>query len=81
MLCLVTTILLQILQDLKKHNISVYKFPDQELDESNRYMRTKLPFAVVGSEKEWEDEDGVRVRGREYPWGAVNIEDQVLLKP
>ena len=81
MLCMATTVLLQILQDLKKHNISVYKFPDQELDESNRYMRTKLPFAVVGSEKEWEDEDGVRVRGREYPWGAVNIEDQVLLKP
>ena len=41
------------------------------------YMRTKLPFAVVGSDRQWEDKDGVRVRGREYPWGAVNIEDQV----
>ena len=65
------------MQDLKKHKISVYKFPARELDDSNMYMRTKLPFAVVGSDRQWEDKDGVRVRGREYPWGAVNIEDQV----
>ena len=40
-------------------------------------MRSQLPFAVVGSNTVMKDEEGNTVRGREYPWGTVNIEDQV----
>ena len=40
-------------------------------------MRDRLPFAVVGSNTLVMDEEGNRCRGREYPWGTVNIEDTV----
>ena len=41
-------------------------------------MRERLPFAVVGSNITITDQDtGLRYRGREYPWGCVNIEDKV----
>ena len=40
-------------------------------------MRNRLPFAVVGSNTVVTDEEGNMVRGREYPWGTVNIEDKV----
>ena len=37
-----------------------------------------MPFAVVGSNITLTDpETGHRYRGREYPWGCVNIEDKV----
>ena len=37
-----------------------------------------MPFAVVGSNMTLTDpETGHRYRGREYPWGCVNIEDKV----
>ena len=31
---------------------------------------------MVGSNVVVEDEEGRMVRGRKYPWGTVNIEDQ-----
>ena len=41
-------------------------------------MRERMPFAVVGSNTTLTDpETGLRYRGREYPWGCVNIEDKV----
>ena len=40
-------------------------------------MRDRLPFGVVGSNTIVTREDGGRARGREYPWGRVNIEDKV----
>ena len=35
------------------------------------------PFAVVGSNVTIEREEGKNVRGREYPWGVVDIENKV----
>ena len=40
-------------------------------------MRNRLPFGVVGSNTVVTDEEGNKRRGREYPWGVVNIEDKV----
>lgn len=40
-------------------------------------MRGRLPFAVVGSNTVVMDGEGNMCRGREYPWGNVNIEDKV----
>ena len=42
-------------------------------------MRGRLPFAVVGSNTMVMDREGNMCRGREYPWGTVNIEDKVGL--
>ena len=41
---------------------------------------SKLPFAVVGSNVVVTNDAGDRVRGRRYPWGTVNIEDQVFFQ-
>ena len=35
------------------------------------------PFAVVGSNVSINKENGKVVRGREYPWGVVDIENKV----
>ena len=40
-------------------------------------MRDRLPCAVVGSNTVIMDREGNKFRGREYPWGSVNIEDKV----
>jgi len=33
-------------------------------------LQSKVPFAVIGSEKE-HDVGGKKVRGRKYPWGII----------
>ena len=62
---------------LEKHEIQIYDFPADELEPEQHWMRDRLPFAVVGSNTVVTDEEGIMVRGREYPWGTVNIEDKV----
>ena len=37
------------------------------------------PFAVVGSNITIQKEEGKSVRGREYPWGVVDIENKVMI--
>merc|ERR1719410_2164999 len=67
----------KILLQLEKHEIQIYNFPVSELESEHHWMRERLPFAVVGSNITITDQDtGVRYRGREYPWGCVNIEDK-----
>ena len=62
---------------LEINEIRIYDFPESELRTENNWMRSLLPFAVVGSNTTITTEDGTKFRGREYPWGVVNIEDQV----
>ena len=59
------------------NEIRIYDFPERELGAENNWMRSLLPFAVVGSNTTLTDDNGTKYRGREYPWGTVNIEDQV----
>jgi len=66
----------KILLQLEKHEIHIYDFPASELEPEHHWMRARLPFAVVGSNTIVTDEDGNLCRGREYPWGNVNIEDK-----
>jgi len=66
----------KILLQMEKHDIHIYDFPASELKPHQQWMRDRLPFAVVGSNTVVMDEMGNKVRGREYPWGNVNIEDK-----
>jgi len=66
----------KILVQLEMNEIRIYDFPEGELGGENNWMRSLLPFAVVGSNTTLTDDDGTKYRGREYPWGTVNIEDQ-----
>lgn len=44
---------------------------DQEEEgKMNRLLRSKVPFAVVGSNAVIEV-DGKKLRGRKYPWGIA----------
>ena len=36
----------------------------------------KIPFAVVGSDQEIDTADGRRVRGRAYPWGVIEVDNE-----
>ena len=70
--------ILQILLQLEKHEIQIYNFPVSEMDPEHHWMRERMPFAVVGSNITITDQStGQMYRGREYPWGCVNIEDKV----
>ena len=67
----------KILLQLEAHGIHIYDFPASELEPEDHWMRGRLPFAVVGSNTMVMDGEGNMCRGREYPWGTVNIEDKV----
>ncbi|CDR45948.1 CYFA0S20e02146g1_1 [Cyberlindnera fabianii] len=72
-----------ILEDLKHYQIELYDFPydlendDTETIDTNSYLRSLIPFSVVGSNQVFEV-NGELIRGRKYPWGFINIEDHEL---
>src|SRR5438309_2288894 len=37
---------------------------------------SKVPFAVVGSNQEFTNEEGRKVRGRKYPWGIIEVDNE-----
>ena len=42
----------------------------------NEEIASKIPFAVVGSAQEVETPDGRSVRGRAYPWGVIEVDNE-----
>lgn len=68
----------QILSEIGQHKIKIYEFPDTvEEDEEhkvNKTLKDRVPFAVVGSNAVIELE-GKKLRGRNYPWGLVEVEN------
>jgi septin 7 len=39
-------------------------------------MQSKVPFAVVGSDSVVPTPDGRSVRGRSYPWGVIEVDNE-----
>lgn len=69
-----------ILNVITEQKLQIYEFPDLEDDDMetnnrNSVYKSKLPFAVVGSNTII-NSDGKAFRGRQYPWGTVNIDEQ-----
>ncbi|XP_044735810.1 septin-7 isoform X2 [Chrysoperla carnea] len=69
----------QILNEISQHKIKIYDFPEvlddqEEEGKMNRLLRSKVPFAVVGSNAVIEV-DGKKLRGRKYPWGIAEVEN------
>lgn len=63
----------QVLNEIAQHKIKIYEFPDPDDEEqrkTQKILRDRVPFAVVGSNTVIEVE-GRKVRGRRYPWGVV----------
>lgn len=72
-----------ILEDMKHYGIDYYYFPydlendDNETIDTNSYLRSLIPFSIIGSNQVFEVE-GELIRGRKFPWGFINIEDHEL---
>ncbi|ORZ40402.1 septin 2 [Catenaria anguillulae PL171] len=71
----------RIMDDITHHQIPVYHpptYPDDDPETLNetRAIDSKIPFAVVGSTKEVTTPDGRKVRGRAYPWGVIEVDNE-----
>ena len=70
------------MRQISQAGIKIYDFPDEssfvfeEKDKKEiRSLKSRVPFAVVGSNTliEPANGEGKRVRGRKYPWGVVDV--------
>ncbi|KAG9256464.1 cell division control protein 3 [Emericellopsis atlantica] len=71
----------RILSDIKYHGIQIFEGPRYELDDEetiaeNNEIMSKVPFAVVGATNELQTPDGRKIRGREYPWGIIEVDNE-----
>ncbi|KAJ1897551.1 Cell division control protein 3 [Kickxella alabastrina] len=71
----------RVLADINFHGIQIFRpvsdqFDDPDTIADNKAIASKIPFAVIGSEKFVERADGTRVRGRQYPWGIIEVENE-----
>jgi septin 7 len=69
------------LADIQYHNIQIFEGPRYELDDEetiaeNNEIMSKVPFAVVGANTEVTTADGRKVRGRRYPWGVIEVDNE-----
>ena len=49
---------------------------DDETVAENAEIMSKVPFAVVGADREVTTLDGRKVRGRRYPWGTIEVDNE-----
>ncbi|CAE6525325.1 unnamed protein product [Rhizoctonia solani] len=71
----------RILNDIAHHQIRIFQAPvyeneDEETIAENEEIASKIPFAIVGSDKQVETPDGRTVRGRVYPWGVIEVDNE-----
>ncbi|RAL62351.1 hypothetical protein DID88_004917 [Monilinia fructigena] len=72
---------LRILADIKHHDIQIFEGPHYEKDDEetiaeNKEIMDKVPFAVVGANSEITNSEGRKVRGRKYPWGIIEVDNE-----
>lgn len=65
---------------IRVHNIQVFAPPLDAIDEASaehaRALMSSMPFSVIGSTEDVRTPDGRVVRGREYPWGVSEVENE-----
>ncbi|KAI5309929.1 Cell division control protein 3 [Ascosphaera atra] len=71
----------RILADINYHKIKIFESPRYELDDEetiaeNQEIMSKVPFAIVGANTEVTTADGRKVRGRRYPWGIIEVDNE-----
>ncbi|KAI9831786.1 MAG: hypothetical protein M1819_004683 [Sarea resinae] len=71
----------RILADIHYHSIQIFEGPRYELDDEetiaeNNEIMSKVPFAVVGANSEVTSTEGRKVRGRQYPWGIIEVDNE-----
>ncbi|EGW35005.1 cell division control protein 3 [Spathaspora passalidarum NRRL Y-27907] len=71
----------RILADIAHQGIKIFtpEAPgddDEETVSNTQSIIDTFPFAVVGSTKEVQTPDGRTVRGRQYPWGVIEVDNE-----
>lgn len=71
----------RVLADIEYHGIRIFQPPsyekdDEETAQENDEIISKIPFAVVGSDSVVQAPDGRHVRGRSYPWGVIEVDNE-----
>ena len=70
----------RIMEELTTAGIRIYQLPEVDSDEDEEYklqvanLKHSIPFAVCGANAMVEVA-GKKVRGRQYPWGVVEVEN------
>ena len=71
----------KVLKDLDDNGITIFKIPECDSDEDEQFkkkdkeLRESIPYAIVGSTSQV-DINGRKTRGRVYPWGVIDIQDE-----
>ncbi|KAF2150544.1 cdc 10 like protein [Myriangium duriaei CBS 260.36] len=69
----------RIREEFAFHNIRMFPYDNEEYDNEevsvNQQIKSLVPFAVVGSERNI-TVNGRSVRGRQNRWGVINVEDE-----
>ncbi len=71
----------RILDDINTQGINIFRPPTYEKDDEEtilgcQELMSRIPFAVVGSTDEVKSKDGNNVRGRQYPWGIIEVDNE-----
>ncbi|CED85121.1 cell division control gtp binding protein [Phaffia rhodozyma] len=72
----------RVLRDINYHQIQIFSAPiydneDEETLGENEAIASKIPFAVVGSTSLVQSAiTGQEIRGRSYPWGVVEVDNE-----
>lgn len=70
----------RLLEDIEANQIQIYQFPecdsdeDEDFKQQDKELKESVPFAIIGSNTVIEVA-GTKVRGRQYPWGVVEVEN------
>lgn len=69
-----------IMNQLIQSNIELFKPPiysndDAENSHLSERLFSSLPYAVIGSNDIVENYSGNQVRGRSYPWGVIEVDN------
>lgn len=70
-----------IMTDIANQQIEIFEPPkydndDEETIAENTELMINVPFAIVGSTEAVKTDDGRVVRGRSYPWGVIEVENE-----
>ncbi|CCG81294.1 Cell division control protein 3 [Taphrina deformans PYCC 5710] len=71
----------RVLADIAFHKIRIFQAPryaldDEETVQENQEIMNKIPFAIVGSNNFVQNSAGKSVRGRQYPWGVIEVDNE-----
>lgn len=71
----------KILKDVEDNGISIFKIPECDSDEDEGFrkrdqeLKDSIPYAIIASTTQV-DVNGRKTRGRVYPWGVIDIQDE-----